>query len=229
MKKTVLTFIISLMVCLQAGAWTDVRIDFGTAYTDPSGNWNTTTLAGNLTDYVDYYTGLNTGIGLTPSGFSSTTIDSWSGATIDWVDAAAAEDAAWIGASGATLTINGLEVGQEYKIELVSALYLDLERLPTFTIDGAIADISHNDNTNETYLTNWDMNEAYKNSDWLIWNGIVSSDGTLTLDIDLTHSPSQTGYISAMHITTVPEPASALMLTFAGLMIGGYRRFFSRD
>jgi len=81
-------------------------------------------------------------------------------------------------------------------------------------VNGTFADSTPNGDDFDVFA------EGFGNGNVLVWDA-VSPNGSnqIVVTVDSATSPQSNGYINALRITEVPEPASLALLTIGGLMM----------
>ncbi|MEI7850702.1 MAG: PEP-CTERM sorting domain-containing protein [Kiritimatiellales bacterium] len=223
-------------LCGMAQASLEARIDLG-AYdqTGLSGNWNTVGTIGGVTNLVDWNTGLQTTLGIINNNWTGTAgTDGWkAGQNLSWVNEKAANDylfmaSDFMDSKTATITLYGLTDGTQYRLELVSSENYWAIGNADIKAGGNWASSDYQGKYTSNIGQNWNGQTAYNDSNWLIWDSVYSSSGSIALTVTLPVGFGKVATVNALRVEAVPEPASVMMIGLGGLLIVGYRRFYGR-
>jgi len=221
-----------MMTAAVASAALDVRIDLGNYAS--GGNWNSVGANASLNNLVDWNTGLQTALGITSAGwFGSASTDGWPvGEDVDWVAAGAADDyfymyGDFMDYKTGTVTVQGLTDGTAYRLQLVSSENYWGVGPADIKAGGNWADADYQGKYSSNIGDNWDGETAYKDRNWLIWDSVYSSGGSITVSVTLNPG-MDVSTVNALRIEAIPEPATAMILGLGGALIAFYRRFFGQ-
>jgi hypothetical protein len=224
MKKLL---IIPLLFSVAHAALVEVRIDFEVAATSPTGNWNIATDASTTIDLINFDDGLDSGVDLGFSGRINT-----SGSNTEWNNSNAgptwlgantnpAQDYFWanegsqFGASEIpTLTLTGLAINTNYRVELVASSDSTNAGDAEYAINGQFFDGS----TDGAFDA---LTDGYNSGSWMTWSAVnsgASGELVLTADPDEFNNVVGAVRLNSMMVS-IPEP-STLMLTVLA-MAGG--------
>jgi hypothetical protein len=173
---------------------------------------------------------------------SNIVTSNWQGNNIGWLDSSAAQKCTY-GNNGngtglsygpALMTFEGLNPSEAYSVEIVcmrdfnssvninvggnqkvvEGVYAPLEHEVT---GGVPATSSRIGIVDKAILSDWDINTAFSNSDWLIWDEVSpNSNGDLLLSFELTEGTYV--FVNAIRLTPVPEPATFVLFFVGGLV-----------
>jgi hypothetical protein len=233
MKKSMMVALVTVL-CGVAQAAMDVHVDLGTYdQTGLPANWNT--VAASATNLVDWNTGLQTTLGIVCANFDATAgTDGWpSGQNVDWVNAVAANDYRYMytdfmDAKTGKITLYGLTDGQEYRLQVVSSEDYWGASVADIKAGGNWASSDYQGKYTTNIGDNWNPRTAYTDKNWLIWDSVYSSGGSLEVTVTAPASGMNAAVVNALRIEAIPEPATALILGLGGAVIAFYRRFFGR-
>ena len=178
-------FIIMISVFLATLSYAyEIRIDFGSQGTNPTGNWNViadSNINSQVNNLIDFSTGLTTPIGISGAGWQDGSIidntAQWnSGNDKDWIANEAVEDIFYTYVP-ATVTFNGLSPGQSYTIDILSA-YTWLANPPNDTMDIQVNGQFADSNANVTpgqFGDDWNsQTQGFEAANYLTWNAAVA-------------------------------------------------------
>jgi hypothetical protein len=223
------------LISTASAAVNTVLIDFENSATDPTGNWNIAADASSTINLVNFADGLDSGADLAFSGRINTSSSSteWnnSNAGPGWLGANtnAAQDYFWanegsqFGASEIpTLTISGLTINTNYRVELVASSDSTNAGDAEFAINGQFFDGS-SDGAFDS------LTDGYNSGSWMIWSTVSSgASGQLVLTADPDAFDNLVGAVrlNAMQISLVPEPSTLalIMALAAGALVMLRRR-----
>jgi hypothetical protein len=215
----------ALLITPAEAVFYDFRIDFYDSAGSASngGTWNILTEPNSVTNFELFnLTGERTAatINLPTDSFikSGDTPNHWDGGTLGWMDDAAGDDLFFTD-SGTVTFHNLVNYASDWKVEVASAFRDDLVTT-NLTINGASADRTY---TGDPALNPWPAGTAGR-ANWLIWDSIkVVSGSSIVIVVDRA---SNTGGISAIRLSQVPEPATYAALcglAALGLALGRRR------
>ncbi|MEI8205521.1 MAG: hypothetical protein WCG03_01430 [Kiritimatiellales bacterium] len=234
MKNKWIITLVLVALCGLAQASLEVNVDLGTYdQTGLSGNWNT--VGNSATNLIDWNTGSQTALGIVCANWSGTAgTDGWqAGQNVGWVNAIAANDYLFMyqdmmGEKTGKITLYGLTDGQEYRLQVVSSESYWSTASADIKAGGNWASADYQGKYSTNIGDNWDPRTAYTDKNWLIWDSVYSSGGSLEVTVTTTSGMNATA-VNALRIEAIPEPASALLIGCGGLLIAGYRRFYGRS
>lgn len=119
------------------------------------------------------------------------------------------------------IAIEGLDPSQQYLIEVVASRSSagSISKASDYTANGLFADSSPSGDNFDTF------SDGFVNGSVLVWDAVTpNASGQIVLTIDSQTSPQSNGYINALRITTVPEPATGLLLVLGGGVLLRRRR-----
>ncbi|AQQ09093.1 PEP-CTERM protein sorting domain protein [Sedimentisphaera cyanobacteriorum] len=220
-NKFITVVILTSLVCMPAIGQMELRIDLGNSSDDPAeAGWNTLSLAqlDAGAGLIDFNTELSTGVSVSGSGFDYKQAGGWDNSTIDWVDQAVAEDFVYSINSSSQIDFDGLHSEKVYQVEVLSS-WISQYSVSGITVQGEYADENYNSDATQQELESWCAQQAYNDSDWLVWeavspeqNGMISAEFTVDSQAGAFYSNA-----NAIRITEIPEPASMIMLGAGGI------------
>jgi len=204
--KKIIVCSVALLMAVGINA-EDIRLDFGDAGGAAGGNWNVATDPSSLglSNLTDYNSGTLTGVDVSWD-FTSELLATLIWDTKDWAISEAGSEF-FFSESDAVVTFSGL-LNPSYQVEVLIAYEGSLTS--GYQIDSALAD--------RTYLGNpvdnpWNWrDDGATPGDWMIWDAVTPSSGNISIDI----AKDTYAAASAIRITAVPEPATAMLLAIGG-------------
>lgn len=205
-------------------AMPEILVDFNTAATNPTagGTWNSIAspptapvslvdIDGNSTSMTLHFT--------SPPTDSSSTDPGWSDPSVPWVAQEAVQDFFYFGGGGhgqvpVEMVIGGLNDDLVYNIELAASRNNATDNLVCdYLIQG---EFTTNSQGFDTYA------DGFVNHEVMVWTHVAPVDGKIVLNADVSEyvAGNNFGYVNAMRIVSVPEPASAALLLLALAPLG---------
>ena len=201
-----------------------IHIDLGDSTSGPGGNWNTIANAdqnSTVPGLIDFNTGSPTPVTYTGTGWTgSETSGNAFNSALNWVHVQAGIDY-FLSSSTASITFSGLGSGP-WSIDLVSARQsneeIDITAQGSLFSDGSF---KHGAGENSD---NWNL-DFDGDDDFLIWNSVTPSMGSITLDFSRLGGQGPAGNAIRLQGTIIPEPGTTvLILALAAGAIAGHQR-----
>jgi hypothetical protein len=218
----------SLLLLFVSPLWAlNIVVDFESAATTPTGNWNEIASPGTVSNLIDFDTGLATSVGLTLSGgvSDSSSTGQWGSRTASpsWSVADALSDRFFVTEGGTgTLTITGLTPGMLYDIEIASSY----GGAGTSGNDDGVYELTDANGLVEGFNA-FTSGSPGGVEGWLGWyDAEANGSGELSFALSAPAGANPRIALNAMQITAIPEPGTlaliGIALGAAGLV--GFRR-----